>query len=292
MVAALAIGLLSGCPAHTDYGGRQRLTKHTAYTLEPGEVLVGAGVVGTSYDDLLASVRVEWSPFVPGLELGTNLAHDVGGLVNVYAKYTVLDTPWFGFGARLGFKWLDGGNLWFLPDDSSLKQDLAAVDMFMIPVSAYLSFPIADWFGFHTEFRYMYTPVTGDLVLDGTHYNGGATWHEVTVSPALHFYLGSGVALLAGVEVPLYSAVSGKGYQETPATGYPGIRYGVQATVSNTFDVRELVTPWFGVHIAWEHFNLRVTGTWGLRFFERSTFTEFDTLAYVPLPGFEMFWRF
>lgn len=289
---AVALGFLSGCPAHTDYGGAQRLTDHTAYTLPPGDGLVGLGLVGTNYDNLFASVRLEWSPFVEGLEIGTNLAHDVLPFVNVYAKYTALDTRWVGLGFRLGFKWLDVGNLWLVPNDSSIKEDLGAVDMYMVPMSALLSFPLADWVGIHTELSYMYTPVKGDLVLDDTHYNAGITWHELTVNPALYFYPGAGVAILLGVQVPLYSAVFGEGYQEAAAPGLPGIRYGLQASLSTRFDVSSLVSPWFGVHFAWDSFNLRVTGTWGLRFFDRSTFQAGSALAYIPIPGFEMFWRF
>lgn len=288
---ALAFGLLAGCPAHTDYGGAQRLTDHTAYTLEPGEVLVGAGLVGTRVENLLASVRLEWSPYVEGLEIGTNLAHDIISFVNFYAKYTPLDTRWVGVGVRAGFRWLSPGNVWLIPDDSEFKQDFGAVDMYMFPVSAYVSLPLSDWFGVHTELSYMYTPVKGDLVLDEVHYNAGAAWHELTVQPAVHFYPGRGVALLAGVQVPLYSAVFGEGYSEESDERLPGVRYGFQGSLSTEFDVTSLVSPWIGVHIAWEHVNVRVTGTWGLRFFDESTLEADGWLAYVPLPGFEVFWR-
>jgi hypothetical protein len=291
-LAAVAALVLAGCPAHTDYGGAQRLTDHTAYTLEPGEVLTGVGLGGATVDNLLLSLRLEWSPYVDGLEIGTNLAHDAVSIINLYAKYNVLDTRWFGLGVRLGFKWLNPSNVWIVPDGSGLKEDLGAVDMYMFPASVMVSFPLAEWISIHTELNYMYTPVSGDLVLDDTHYNGGVAWHELALHPAVHLHLGAGTALLLGVQVPLYSAVSGDGYSETPDPNHPGIRYGLQASLSTRFAVTELVSPWIGLHVAWEHFNLRVTGTWGLRFFDESMLQADGWLAYVPIPGVELAWRF
>ena len=287
----LVLAVLGGCPAHTDYGGAQRLTDHTAYTLRPGEALVGVGLVGTTYDNLLASIRLEWSPFVPGLEIGTNLAHDVLPLVNVYAKYSFLDTRWIGMSARLGFRWLSPRYLWMIPDDAAFKQELRGADLYMVPAAVTVSFPLARWVGVHAELSYTYTPVAGDLVLDETYYNGGVVWHELTVHPSLHFYVGDGVALLVGVDVPVYSAISGEGYSETPHPTHPGVLYGMQASLSTRFDVARLVTPWLGLHVAWEHLNLRLTAAWGLRFFDESLLERSDWLAYVPIPGIELFWR-
>ena len=289
---ALAALLVPGCPAHVDYGGRQRLTDHTAYTLPPGDGLVGVGLVGTQMDNLLASMRLEWSPFVPGLEIGTNLAHDALPALNFYAKYTALDSRWVGLGFRLGFKWLDFGNTWLLKDGSDLDETFGGAEMFMVPMSMTASFPLADWFSFHAELSYTYTPFSGELVLDGTHYNGGIVWHELTLNPTLHFYPGRGVALLVGVQLPLYSALFGEGYQELTSLDAPGVRYGLQASLRSEFDVWRLVTPWVGIHLAWESFNLRLTATWGLRFFESTMFDAGGALAYIPIPGFEMFWRF
>jgi len=292
LVSALALALLlTGCPAHTDYGGAQRLTDHTAYTLEPGEVLTGVGLGGATMDKLLLSVRLEWSPYVDGLEIGTNLAHDAVSWVNFYAKYNALDTRFFGLGVRLGFKWLNPRNVWIVPDDAALKEELDG-DMYMVPISVLVSLPLAEWVSIHAELSYMYTPVSGDLVLGDTHYNGGVAWHEVTAHPAIHFHLGAGTALLLGVQVPLYSSVSGDGYSETLDEDHPGVRYGLQASMHTRFAVTELVSPWIGLHVAWEHFNLRVTGTWGLRFFDQSTLQAQSALAYVPIPGVELAWRF
>jgi len=256
---------------------------------------VGAGAGGTHVDNLMASVRLEWSPFVRGLEIGTNLAHDVLPVLNVYAKYNVVDTRWFGLGVRAGFRWIDFDNLWSLSavsDSSSVKQALWNAEMFMVPLSVIASFPLADWVSIHTEVGYTYTPVSGDIVIDDKHFNSGIQWHELTINPTIHFYPGRGVALLFGVQVPVLSAVHGEGYTEDSQEALPGVRYGIQAALDTDFEVKNMVSPWFGVHIAWESFNLRVTGTWGLRFFDQSMFQAPGVLAYLPMPGFDAFWRF
>ncbi len=193
LLVLLVLLALPGCPAHTDYGGRQRLTDHTAYTLPPGEGLVGLGLVGTQMDNLLASMRLEWSPFVPGLEIGTNLAHDALPMLNFYAKYTALDTRWVALGVRLGGRlyglfespWVIATELTLAVSGGHLRADIEL---------AANRFTAILYDGDGESFRLLITHPEGRVTSARVEGANGLCWLEVAYDPATGAY-GLGEAL-------------------------------------------------------------------------------------------------
>lgn len=279
VVLALALAAATGCPAHTDYNGAERLTDHTAYTLGSGETLLGIGAGEADRANLLFSLRAEHA-FFEGFEVGTNVAHDALGVVNAYVKGTPLATRWVALGARVGLTWLNPQNIWMMPAES--RDDLGDLDLFMVPLTIAATFPLASWVGLTLEANYTYSGVAGTASIGESSADAGFGGHEVSLRPSANFYVGRGIALQLGLDVPLYASTSLSGYVEEEVQ--PGVVVGAQAGSSKTLDVRGLTTTYVGFHMAWEHFNLRLFATYGLRIFAKR--------LKVPIPGAAVFWRF
>jgi hypothetical protein len=95
----------TGCLSTTDFQSKAgRVTDLSAYSLDTWEMRTGLGLVGTTLDDVGANIPLEVG--LPGnVQLGTNLAHDIGTLLNLNAKWTALDLTHFGLAVEVGVKW-------------------------------------------------------------------------------------------------------------------------------------------------------------------------------------------
>lgn len=279
LLLALA-ALCAGCPSttrfHTPAG---RLTDHTAYTLPPGEVKLGVGLVGTTIEDVGASIPVEVG-LPAGFQIGTNAAHDVVALVNVTAKWNPLDTKHAALGVQAGFKWFNPSNLWLLPDD--VREELGSLDLFIIPVWVIGTFPVVDWFDATLGIGYTHSEASGEYATGSALADGYVAAREITLHPRLSFYPGDVVAIVVGAWVPVWARAVASAAAEVEVQ--PGVIAGFDDTEYRRLDVRGLVTPYVAAELRWGVTRLRLGANWGMRFLTKR--------LEIPLPTLDLYWRF
>jgi len=224
-------------------------------------------------------IRAEYGIYKDA-EIGTNAAHDAIGVVNLYGKYMFYSTGDFSFSANLGLKWFNPKNFWILSAEK--RDELSAVNVYMIPVALTGSYVAADWIGLHLRLGYTFSTVDGALSEGDALAEGGVGGHEVFLQPALTMYPLEGVAVILGAQLPVYSGVYVNTYAETEV--YPGVVAGGKVKEFQKLDVKEMNTLYLAVQLCWGSLNLRLTATKGLRFFNEHIKTV--------LPGAEVFWRF
>ncbi len=277
-VLGVPVVVTVGCLAHPNFQGEGRLTDYTAYALHPGEFQAGAGLVGTGMDDLGASARFE-AGIVRGLQAGTNVAHDVFGIVNLNAKYAFVEVGDFAFAAGMGFKWFNPRLLWVLPEQT--REKYSGVNIYILPVTATASWAALSWMGVHLRLGYTWSGVDATLDSGDALARAGFGGHEVFAQPALTFYPTHGLAVIAGAQVPLVSVVRVAGQAEEPVA--PGVVVGAGAVEYQRLDVKGLNTLYLAVQFCWGKTNLRLSLTRGLRFLEQQA---------GWLPAVEAYWRF
>lgn len=269
---------LASCLGHPQWAGRDSLLDVTAGTLDRGRVQVGIGAVGTRYDDVGLSIPVHVG-VVGGLQLSTNVAHDIVSILNLSAKWRFVDAKGFSIAAGAGIKWMNPKNLWMLPDET--RDRYSKVNVYLVPVRLSLSWAATSWMGIHLHANYTWSGLDARLPPDDLLSRAGFGGHEVVLEPVLTFFPVHGWALIAGVQAPVFSEVTVLADTETYVS--PGIYMGVLGTQKKRLDVADLVTLVIGSELVWEAFRLRLSVTRGLRFLERRA---------GWLPAVDVAWRF
>jgi hypothetical protein len=134
-------------------------------------------------------------------------------MINLNAKFNLVDRPLWGLGLRVQGRWLHGSWLWILPE--STREQLRGVDIIDIPVGLVASFPLFRWMGLNLEFGYKHSEVFGDIRGDEAALEGTAGTRELFVDPNVHFYLWKRVALIFGAHLPLWAQAAVRASAET-----------------------------------------------------------------------------
>ena len=202
LAACVVLALLMGCVTTRNFSDpRQRVLHGTAYSLTNREVRIDTGVVGTELADAGANIDVA-AGFGRSGHVSTNLAHLSLGLVNAAVKYTVLDRPWFGLGFEGSFLWTRPTLIWLLPRD--IAEPLAGIDLFIVPLKATASFPVANWTSLHLGLGYTHAELVGELRGESGFFDAGVGTRTLQLDPTVHFYLNSRAALIVGSNIPLF----------------------------------------------------------------------------------------
>lgn len=277
---ALASTLLAGC-ATVDYASPEgRLVDITAYTLPAGDVKVGLGLTGTTYDNAGASADLRVG-LPAGFEVGTNAIHDALSFVNLDVKWNFLDTRWIGLAARIGGKWLNPQNLYVLPDD--LRSELGDLHLIMVPVALVMSFPFSSAFGAHLTAGYNHSNIVGRVAPDNTALADGLLGaREVYLTPQFTFYPSGKAALILGAQLPVYTAAVTNASAETEIE--PGVVVGVRSAGYTELDTTGRNTLYLAVEAASGAARVRFTLIYGLRLLT-------ERLGF-PVPALDVYWRF
>ena len=279
----LALWLLplgwAGCVTTTNFQSPdQRLTDLSAYTLPAWEMRTGLGLVGTTIDTVGASIPFEVG-FPGGVQLGTNVAHDIGAVPNLKLKWNALDVPYFGLGLQAGVMWSNPSLMYYLPPD--IQDDYGDVDVILIPAKLSASFPILSWFDVHFDIGYQHSEIVGgvETEVDG---GGSLAYREVFLEPRVGFYPWGKCALVLGAYVPVWAKANVSLSGETEIE--PGVYAGATARGFQKVDVRGLYTLYLQAEMRWSATHFRVGVVQFVRFADK----RFD----YPLPTLDLYWRF
>jgi hypothetical protein len=268
-----------GCVTTTDFqsaGGR--VTDLSAYTLPPWKMRAGLGLVGTTVEDVGANIPFELG-LPGGLQVGTNVAHDIGTLLNLNLKWQALDLSHFALGAEVGVKWTNPSLMYFLPED--IQSDYGDINLFLVPIRINTSYPILPWLDAHLDVGFLYTGIIGDVE---TEVSASSTlaYRELFLDARVGFYPAGKVAIFVGAYVPIFAKanIAADGEYEVK----PGVIAGGTARGFQKVDVKGLNTFYVQTEMRWGATHLRLGLVQYLRYFDRR--------ISFPLPTMDVFWRF
>jgi hypothetical protein len=278
----LSAGFWAGCFASTDFRApEQRLTDLGADVLPEGTWQSGFGVLGTGYDNLGLSSNLKLG-MPANTELGTNLAHDALGIINADFRIKFVDEDWGRIAARVGVKWFNPKYLLlFQATGTNPFEEAGDFNLFIVPITAQATFPVAEWLDIHMNVGYLYQGVHGRFSLDAGKGGGGIGAREVFLQPHLTFYSWN-LAFILGAQIPIWAEGLVDVSAETEVTD--GVIIGTHASEYQKLDVKDLNTTYLGAEWRWGNAHVRFTMTYGLRFLTGR--------AKRPLPSLDVYWRF
>ncbi|HIA03911.1 MAG TPA: hypothetical protein EYN06_10725 [Myxococcales bacterium] len=279
---AISILTLSGCLASTDFRAPEhRLIDLGADVLPDGTTQLGFGLLGSGYDNLgLSAIFKRGMP--ANTELGTNLAHDLLGIINLDLRMKFVDQEWGRIGARIGFKWFNPQEiLLFQLMDKKPFGERGEINLFMLPITLQSTFPLADWADLHINLGYLFQGIQGTVSNDFSDVHGGVGAREVFLQPHLSFYAWD-MAFIVGAQLPIWAQGLVSARAETEIQD--GVILGVQSTEYQELEVKQLTTTYVGAEWRWGSAHVRFMMTYGLRFLTGR--------IKAPLPSLDVYWRF
>ena len=283
---ALAITLLftlTGCAAARDFRDpTQRITRHTAYTLQRGQMRVGLGLFGQEPDNLGGQVEfavgyADWG------HLSVNLLHAAFGVVNLAGEFNMIDWKHFALGASLGVTWLKPQFLWFLPEQA--REDFGGFSALSVPAKLETSYPVNDWLHFDLGLGYIWAGIFGEVGQQSSVFGGGLGTRQFYARPAVHFHVRHKVDLYVKSKWLLHGQHYASIYSEVE------MHEGVVASVE-TVDWRRMAFldgSNLSLGIEWKfkkHFYMN------LWLMYNGPFTRWSTDGRRGLAGLEAKWRF
>ncbi len=276
-----SILVLGGCPSNTNFRSEDhRLTQNTAYVVPTGDFEVGAGLVGTDYENLGVSLPVRVG-LPEDYEVRSNLGHMALGIPNAAVEKSMEGEHGVQYSASLGIQWLHPPNITFLPDTSD--DVLGNIHLISIPARLTGTMPLGEWGHFNVTGMYIHSEISGTFGEADSNTAGAIGAREVAVIPDLTLYLFDYAALSLGAQVPVYAEIPARagGQQEIEE----GVIVGFEASSSTPVDVLGLYTIYSGLEFHYgDVMRLRLTGVYGLRFLTQR--------LEAFLPGFELYARF
>ncbi|MBT9555985.1 MAG: hypothetical protein IV100_08155 [Myxococcales bacterium] len=269
----------TGCLSTTDFQSKAgRVTDLSAYSLDAWEMRTGLGLVGTTLEDVGANIPLEIG--LPGnVQLGTNVAHDIGTLLNLNAKWTALDFAHFGLAVEVGVKWTNPSLMYFLPQD--IRDDYGDINLILLPMRLDMSVPILSWMDAHLDVGYLHSGIVGDVE---TEVDAGVSlsYRELFLDARLGFYPAGKVAIFLGAYIPVFARANI--YTGGEYEAEPGVYVGATARAYEKVDVRGLNTFYLQTEMRWGATHLRIGIVQYLRYL--------DKRIEYPLPTLDLFWRF
>lgn len=138
------------------------------------------------------------------LQIGSNLAHDSFGLLNLHLESTIVDHPRIAFALETGLFYTNPRFIWVLPKE---YRSGLGVHVVGAPIRATATIPAASWIHLNMGFGYNHVGVMGEARGDEGFGEGSFGARAVVAEPMLSFFLGKRVAILAGCHWSLWSAV-------------------------------------------------------------------------------------
>lgn len=275
--------ILASCAAKRNFTDPvQRVTRHTAYTLQKGEVRTGIGLFGQDQDNLgldieLAVGYANWG------HVSVNLAHAALGIVNLNNEFNIVDKEKFGLGVSLGFVWVKPTFIWFLPQEA--KDEFGDLSVMSIPFEIETSYPIKKWLQLDFNLGFMWAGLFGEFGDKTALFGGGFGTRQIYVRTGIQFHLKEKVNLYVNSKLLVYGTLYGSAHAQFVVQ--EGLIVEAETVGWNQLDFMDGSNLSMGLEWKFrEHFYMN------LWLMYNGPFTRYATGGDNGLAGLEAKWRF
>lgn len=246
LACALSLGF-AGLPAQArDFRAPdQRERRGTAYSLPRHMGAAEIGLLGVG-EDLVGRLGFAYG-FGKGFEADINLAHAGVGILTLATKWNFLDREHVGLGFRLGFIWVNGQWVWFLPELE--RQIVKDIDAIIVPLRFVSSLPITPWLQLDLSAGYQHAEIFGG---SGGRFLFDAQLgvRQVTTDGSVRFYVADTVQFFFTAHLPVwtrspqeltasvqtadgvYVGLRRSAYEKVPFSRVYSLQWGIQSAMS------------------------------------------------------------